>query len=511
MMGSAVLIVGILLALSMFLVIFMLLAFSMEMKSTEKKLIGFLYGAAIFYMMGYALELCSSNIEMKIFFNHVQYLGIVWIAPLWYLVSVQYRFKEIRLSPKGYLLLLGVPLITMIGNFATGPNGWLYAGYSIKPWENLDLVIYGKSYGYYIHAGFQSVMAAMTMFHFYKAARNVSGIERIQSAMLFLISLSGCISTFLGCLTPYTSEIDTAAVLIGISSVLLLITLVRYELFELLPYAYRSVFEHSENPIMILGDSLQPVRMNASAKEAFADEAGNLQEAFMEEVSRGALAEASKGREYKLTRNIGGELRHFTARISGLEQGKRSDFGYLLTFYDVTSHINTVQNLKAEAFIDPLTGVYNRRYFFRHAEKMMKRARHEGISYSVIMIDIDRFKEANDRYGHMAGDYILKSICEIIKSQLRETDVIARFGGEEFIILLSATKLKVARAIAERLCESVRSTEFCFEGETMYATISVGLSTISPSGEISLDRCISLADGALYRAKEEGRDRVCHC
>ena len=154
---------------------------------------------------------------------------------------------------------------------------------------------------------------------------------------------------------------------------------------------------------------------------------------------------------------------------------------------------------------DELTGSYNRRHFQQVLHMEWKRATRFIRPVSVLMIDVDYFKQFNDRYGHIKGDMALKNLARLLSEHLREVDTVARFGGEEFVVLLADTRFKEALLVAEKLRRLVADHSPSFMAETF--TISIGVSTFpdTASGEEEL---INTADIALYRAKDEGRNRV---
>jgi diguanylate cyclase (GGDEF)-like protein len=149
---------------------------------------------------------------------------------------------------------------------------------------------------------------------------------------------------------------------------------------------------------------------------------------------------------------------------------------------------------------DPLTGVANRRSFFEQGERERARATRRGTSFSLLVIDVDRFKAINDSYGHVGGDTVLRGLVDAVTACLRPSDTLARFGGDEFCALLPDTDAALARSVAERIQNALGGGEIAL-------TVSIGIAEWHP-GAGDLTHLIALADAALYRAKEEGRDRI---
>jgi diguanylate cyclase (GGDEF)-like protein len=156
---------------------------------------------------------------------------------------------------------------------------------------------------------------------------------------------------------------------------------------------------------------------------------------------------------------------------------------------------------------DALTGVANRRHLYERAQAEIATMRRKRGQLAVIMFDIDHFKAVNDTYGHGTGDVVLRTIAHVAKGWLRPADLIARFGGEEFALLLPGAGLPEAVAIAERIRSSIAATAIVAGDLSVQVTSSFGVATFDPETE-TLDPVLSRADAALYAAKEAGRDRV---
>jgi diguanylate cyclase (GGDEF)-like protein len=158
------------------------------------------------------------------------------------------------------------------------------------------------------------------------------------------------------------------------------------------------------------------------------------------------------------------------------------------------------------ATTDPLTGVFNRRTFIELAEQELARSRRARTPLSLMMLDLDHFKRVNDTYGHLTGDEVLVSFTRLIKDCVRRGDLIVRYGGEEFCVLLPATALSAATALAERIRATAASS--ALTAKPFKVTVSIGITAYAGDAVIALGGLLARADAALYRAKDEGRDRV---
>lgn len=164
-------------------------------------------------------------------------------------------------------------------------------------------------------------------------------------------------------------------------------------------------------------------------------------------------------------------------------------------------------SLEKQATHDPLTELYNRRYVFSIIENELKRYRRYGDRFSLILIDADYFKRVNDTYGHGAGDAALRHISDSCIRSVREADVVGRFGGEEFIVVLPRTRATEAAVVAERIRATLRQPGFKWQDHPVNVTLSLGIAEVGPD-TTSFDELLKSADKALYAAKRAGRDQV---
>jgi len=165
-----------------------------------------------------------------------------------------------------------------------------------------------------------------------------------------------------------------------------------------------------------------------------------------------------------------------------------------------------VERVKQLAYLDGLTGIFNRRFFELRIAEEIERSRRFDVGMAVIMVDIDHFKRLNDEFGHLLGDEVLRQVSSIFHQQLRKIDVVCRYGGEEFAILLSQTNLEHAMGVAEKLRRMVETWQF--PGVPQPVTISAGAATYPDHG-ITRDELVKAADAGLYAAKQAGRNCVC--
>ncbi|HPS59484.1 MAG TPA: diguanylate cyclase [Spirochaetota bacterium] len=215
------------------------------------------------------------------------------------------------------------------------------------------------------------------------------------------------------------------------------------------------------------------------------------------------ISAATGAGQYRLIafRQEGSETnRYFSVKFSPLSID--TDI-YVVEFSDVTALEERSKEFENRANYDPLTKIYNRRRFLELLERGMKTALHLNLDLSIVFFDIDHFKKINDNYGHNTGDEVLKGLSLLVSAAIRHSDIFARWGGEEFLVLLESTSLENAARAAEKIRKAIMEHEF---PDVKKVTCSFGVTSFHPrdTGEAFINR----ADAALYRAKESGRNRV---
>ena len=190
------------------------------------------------------------------------------------------------------------------------------------------------------------------------------------------------------------------------------------------------------------------------------------------------------------------------------EQGSISSI--YISVQDVTEYVIYELKLIEMSRLDPLTKLFNRRHLELSLIEDLKRSERFGTALSVVMIDIDFFKSINDSFGHLCGDQVIRQIASLLKETVRQTDIVGRYGGEEFCCILPETNAEQACMLAERLRETIARAELGFAGFPLHATISLGVAEYGQACN-TLETLTKAADDALYASKGSGRDMVsCH-
>lgn len=330
----------------------------------------------------------------------------------------------------------------------------------------------------------------------------------------------------------------------------------KVEAIEQETHLLRSIFELTQEPLFILNRKGEFIKANPKGMETLGYSWEDLQQMVFldlvapEEINqiRGGFEEMGQGKEVQFKTHLVNQLgeqipveifgslrgdvyfillrdlkekvqieeelertrKEFTEKVREKDQYARE----LQAMRDLYKEkLKEIEKLREEteflAHIDDLTGIYNHRFFIQQLTMEVGRQKRYPVPLSLLMIDVDYFKHYNDTNGHLAGDQVLKTIAIVIQHTVRETDIVARYGGEEYSVILINTGKEGAREIAERVRRNVADTRFPNEGAQPNGdlTVSIGVTTFSSSVSTITD-LIREADNALYQAKNAGRNRV---
>lgn len=164
--------------------------------------------------------------------------------------------------------------------------------------------------------------------------------------------------------------------------------------------------------------------------------------------------------------------------------------------------------LEAQSMTDDVTGLYNHRHLLEEIEKEIERSKRHHHDLSAMMIDLDGFKQINDLYGHITGDSVLRETALVINQSIRKIDVVGRYGGDEFVVILPEAKIEAAKTVAERILENVRQHRFKTKRDYVSLTVSIGIFSYEDSKDLDRAVFIEKIDEAMFKAKSSGKDRM---
>jgi diguanylate cyclase (GGDEF)-like protein len=514
-------------AMGTFLLVEAIFIFSRQEKMVGLRIIGFMALFNSLFMFGYGGFLLSDTIAVKILFNHFQYLLIPYFGALWYLMSIQQKNNNRKFRPGFMLLVMAIPILSTVTNVLypmvselTGSEIWIqklfFTSHVIQtPSFEFGLgfvgLVFTKGPVYYLQMGYNSLLNILTIINYVIIIQKSE--RKIQKRALLLIGTSLIAGTviIMSFLKPTTAVVDVAPFFTGFLSFMTFLLLFKYELFDLMPLAYREIFQNSETPIFIFNKSHAVISSNRVADTLFHERISHFDhldlKAF-ETFDPGIYADLTEKGEHEWIDFEKEETRFFLVRMISLFNNRNIVTGYTVYYQDITAHKKELKQMAAYAEYDDLTRIHNRRYFFRKAVEDFDLAIEYKQKISLIMFDLDDFKEINDIFGHQAGDAVLAEMGALFSKEIGEAGLFARYGGEEFIIFLKNKTIPETEQLARRLCDLLSGHVFVHEKRPIKTSASFGVTGVKKQINQAFDRYIKEADIALYKAKTQGKKQV---
>lgn len=480
-------------------------AWNRRSRAPEAPIFALLTLCAAIYCFGYAGEVAQTSLAGAEFWLGVEYFGTPWISALWLLGARKHNGLH---SSNG--LLFVIPLVTFIGHLSN-PLHHLYN-------RSMELVQHGP---FWVAAADRGPIAWLNVAYLnfallygawiYLLGPGASRRNRIQRWVLVtsaIVPLAGYMIYLFGW-SPW--GLDISPLTLGATVVSGYFAVFRMGVFDLMPMAHFLVFNNMRDAVLVTDLRHRLVDSNPAAREllsclASAKPGNDLSRAL---CGNPELADVllKEGSSKTVTLEIGGEHQQFDVRVFPLFQNNQK-LGMAAILANVTAHVRLVRELRHTAETDPLTGIANRRSFHAAIERECSRSARYREDLSVLIVDLDHFKEINDKMGHDAGDRALSDVASRILHCLRESDLLSRYGGDEFAILLPRTNAEGAADVAERIRASVADCALEAGDQTLDVSISIGVTTHTGTTETDGRQLLKQADHALFDAKASGRNRV---
>lgn len=463
--------------------------------------------SVLIYIIGYGFELRSINVEQITFFIKLEYFGSSFMTVFWLLFSYKFYFNK-NASLRFILVVMIIPILTLFFCVTNEYHNLFYSNISVLKFEDFMIASLDKGPWYYVNVLYSYLVLIIGISVFYRLWRHSNYSIKTQSFLMFIGTLFPAISNliYLAGLSPY--GLDLMPFGFSLLAICYFIALFKYDFLDLDEIVRSVSFSEIDEGIIVVDDRNRLIDFNNAAQKLFGwlDNKNIGMDITELEEAKDIIGHKKSSYEIEIIQN--GILKYYEFRVTYLKE-KNKVLGSVFIIHDITKRKEMMQALDDMASYDSLTQVFNRRRLMEEAEKEAQRVkRHKGC-LSVLIIDIDYFKNINDQYGHLAGDEVIKSIINSFKERLRSTDIIGRYGGDEFIIILPDSKLDDSLFIAEIIRKHIEDLEIDFYNIKIKVTVSIGVSSISiKNKDINILQVINEADIALYDAKNKGRNYV---
>ncbi len=427
-----------------------------------------MFGVSI-YNFGYAFELVSDTLTEMMFWVRFQHLGIHAITPAWFLFSLIISGRERLINQRQIAILLIVPITVFIASQTLGSSNWLHINPHIDESGAFPTFAYQRSFFTYLLITYVSICLAATTIFYTFMLFHASSAFRKQAAIYWLSSIIPWVAGIIYNFGFSPKNLDITPLAFSISGILLGIGFLQFHLLDILPLARDVIFEGMNDGVLVFDLKGIIVDLNPRLMKMLPEIKKNYFGRPVDEVMADYPDLVDQIRSRLKTpvelRVVDGEaVYYYRSSLSPLPDGRGEVVGNIVMLHDFSSEKTLMQELEILAQHDSLTGVYNRRHFMKLASSELYRQERYGGALSLIMLDLDNFKRINDTYGHAAGDAALEMVVRIMKPLLRKSDIIGRFGGEEFFILLPQTEPETCMAVIERLRSAVELQNIDYEG-----------------------------------------------
>jgi diguanylate cyclase (GGDEF)-like protein/PAS domain S-box-containing protein len=484
----------------------------------------------------YAMITISPSLEEKILWLKLENIGILTVPVFWFFFTLRYTQLDKWLNKFTGALLFIIPAVSLALLF--NPNWFHFFYSSVHPvTENGGPLVIARASWYYMPLLQTYVLNLTGMGLLIWRFIQFRDVFRRQVFVLIGAVLIPLLVNIFYQLAPrfipaFSVPIDLTPISFTITAFLLSAGVLGLRLFDLVPIARHKVLEHIPEMVFVIDTQDRVLDANSAAQEMLGKS--------LDEIVGGEVIEVFRGWPELINRFLTSHETHEEIQIPGdpprtleiiisaLYNRLNQLEGRVIVAHDTTdrkrleddlqnaneslrNQLDEIKRLRAElqeqAIRDPLTNVYNRRFLADVMDRELAQANRNEKPASVVILDIDFFKQFNDTYGHRCGDYVLQFIARFLGERIRRGDVLCRYGGEEFVIFMPNAPLESACQRAESLRNEMANAFIEYEGLHLKTSFSAGVAGFPVHGSTS-DALLNAADKALYRAKYTGRNRV---
>lgn len=476
--------------------------------SEYSRMLMLLCAALCFYLLGYAMELNSGTPSQITFWNHVEFLGIPFVSALWLTTSLMYTG---HLTSHKKLLMAAIfiiPVITLVLRFTNDYHHLYFASLTFV--EDYGSIFLLKKPGPWLYVQMIHSMSAilLAMGLFMRDALKAGEGQRGKVVLTLSASTIAIAGLILAAVKPLSLPIDYMAVCLPLAVTAIALAITRYDFLETKSIAKNRAFDASESALLLMNGHYKILDYNKRARALFSlmditlgngyittllsEQKGLCEALTQSESSIVALQTVQGQRFYRIT----------TTRVDDSRESR----GWIKTMSDVTETCRLNEELERQALTDDLSTLSNRRAFIKIGRSWVSRVEQSNDPLYLLMMDLDHFKSINDRYGHPAGDMVIRRFSGIMRNAFLSDCLIARLGGEEFAILSRASSDASMHQRVQVFLQKTRQETYRYGDHQFQVTVSAGMTKKQPGQ--TLESMMGKADEALYQSKEQGRDRL---
>lgn len=457
------------------------------------------------YSLFYSFELISPDLNYMKLLAAVQYIGILSIPAFWVIMALEYTNKSKYVNVKLYIIIFCLPVILVILNFTNEYHHLFYRNYSVAIVYSLSIANISPGIGYTMATIYINLMCLLgNILYIEFFIKN--NVYRKRSFTIMITSFIPWIGYWIYMSGIMPIKIDIVPVFMAILCLFYVKALSKNNIFETAVIARHIIFDNIKEFVIVLDMNNKIIDINKTTEQFFNKEASiiigqDIAKALEDFTAITKYLKDNKEVTFDFEMKTDDKQHYFRGEITFINND-----GKVVILKDNTEQILMIKRLQYYATMDILTEVYNRNHFYSVANERILYCIKNNQPISLVMVDLDKFKNINDTYGHSAGDLILKNVIAICKACLGKNHTIGRYGGEEFLIILEKFEEEQILEIVEKIRVKIMNFNNIYEGKIIKVTCSFGIFT--SIGLTDLNEMIRNADEALYKSKNEGRNRI---
>ena len=489
--------------------------------------------SAAIWSFGMTFDYAAVEIEHKILWSKIEYIGALTLPVFFLWFALSYSRLNHWITKRNIALLFTLPILTYLIALTNEYHHLIWTSYIPVPGQS-NLIIFGHGVWFWIGViGYSYLLIFIGSALLTWNVTTLPPCYRMQAALVVFATLIPWIAniSYSTGLIPIPG-LEPTSIAMVFSGVIILGAISYFYLLDRVPIARHTLIETMNEGMLFLDLDNQVIDVNPATQSLLdysstikpkidAEEIFAPYDDLLQHLQNNSAQESKFIISTKHNRFIEISL----ARVDDPFEGV---IGKILILNDITDQkiaeervkianlrlqeqLDEIQSLQAilkeQVIRDSLTGLYNRRFLDEMLEKELARAERARYPLSILMLDIDHFKELNDLHGHQAGDQMLRALSRLLLAKVRHSDLVCRFGGEEFTIIMPNASLAIAKSRAESIVQETSKLRVRWEEHQLQITISIGVAIFPEHGQTSSE-VISAADSALYTAKQTGRNRV---
>jgi diguanylate cyclase (GGDEF)-like protein/PAS domain S-box-containing protein len=491
------------------------------------KSLSLMMAASFIWAGGAAFEHATIGIPGQIFWSKIEYFGVVSCPVFLLTFALEYNHLNQYLTRRNILLLFIIPFITLLLAFTNEMHGLIWTSFTASP-AGENLTIFGHGFWFWVGAvGYSYIIMLAGTILLIRGSLGLPAPYRRQVTLIIIASITPWVFNiiYVTGLSPIPG-LELTPLVIVLTGAILALAIFQFHLLDFGPIARHMLVEAMDEGILVVDLQNHVVDANPAVQRLLGENTtikigGHVDEIFniWPEIRDLFTQNRPQNRVEISIEDTNNNI--IEINLSPVLDRRGRVAGQFIVLRDITekrrihnevermneylrlqlAEIETLQaSLRERAIRDALTGLYNRRYLDESMDRELSRAQRDHYEVSILMIDIDQFKQLNDTYGHKAGDLVLKCLANFLQSTVRQGDIVCRYAGDEFVIIMPSVHFPDAQNRAHKMCSSYNKLSVPYENMELHTTISIGVATYPQQGRTS-DEIIRAADSAMYAAK----------